>query len=63
MVTGPITGEAPPGVHLLHSQGAGHLDLQNKVIWYSLLKVARDVQPLILLVGRFNLLGVVVLRW
>ena len=60
-VAGPITGEAPPRVHLLDSQGTGHLDLQNRIIWYSLLKVTGDVQPLIFLVRRFNLLGVSVL--
>ena len=62
-VAGPITGEAPPRVHLLDLQGMGHLDLQNRVIQYSLLEVAGDVQPLIFLVRRFNLLGVTVLRW
>ena len=60
-MTGPIAGETPPGVHLLNSQGAGHLDLQGGVIWYSLLKVAGDVQTLIFLRRRFNLMGVTVL--
>ena len=60
-VAGPITGEAPPGVHLLDSQGMGHLNLQNRIIQYSLLKVTGDVQPLIFLMRRFNLLGVSVL--
>ena len=59
-VAGPITGEAPPRVHL-DSQGTSHLDLQNRIIWYSLLKVTGDVQPLIFLVRRFNLLGISVL--
>ena len=60
-VAGPITGEAPPRVHLLNSQGTGHLDLQNIIIWYSLLEVTGDAQTLILLGRRFNLLGVTVL--
>ena len=60
-MAGPIAGETPPGVHLLNSQGTGHLDLQSGIIWYSLLKVARDVQTLILLRRRFNLMGVAVL--
>ena len=60
-VAGPITGEAPPRVHLLDLQGTGHLDLQNRIIRYSLLEVTGDVQPLIFLVRRFNLLGVTVL--
>ena len=60
-VAGPITGEAPPRVHLLDSQGMGHLNLQDRIIRYSLLKVTGDVQPLIFLVRRFNLLGVSVL--
>ena len=62
-VARPITGEAPPGVHLLNSQGMGHLDLQNRIIWYSLLKVTVDVQTLIFLGRRFNLMGVTVLVW
>ena len=62
-VARPITGEAPPRVHLLNSQGAGHLDLQNRIIRYSLLEVTGDVQTLIFLVKRFNLLGVTVLIW
>ena len=60
-VAGPITGEAPPRVHLLDLQGMGHLDLQNRIIRYSLLKVTGDVQTLIFLGRRFNLLGVTVL--
>ena len=60
-VAGPITGEAPPGVHLLDSQGTGHLNLQNRIIQYSLLEVTGDEQPLIFLVRRFNLLGVSIL--
>ena len=60
-MTGSIAGETPPGVHLLNSQGAGHLDLQGGVIWYSLLKVAGDVQTLVFLKRRFNLMGVTVL--
>ena len=60
-VAGPITGEAPPRVHLLDLQGMGHLDLQNRIVQYSLLKVTGDVQPLIFLVRRFNLLGISVL--
>ena len=62
-MTGPIAGETPPGVHLLNSQGTGHLDLQGGVVWYSLLKVAGDVQTLIFLRRRFNLMGVTVLTW
>ena len=62
-VAGPITGEAPPRIHLLDSQGMGHLDLQNRIIRYSLLEITGDVQPLIFLVRRFNLLGVTVLIW
>ena len=60
-MTKPIAGETPPGVHLLNSQGAGHLDLQSGIIWYSLLKVAGDVQTLVFLRRRFNLMGVTVL--
>ena len=56
-----IAGETPPGVHLLNSQGMGYLDLQSGIIWYSLLKVARDVQTLVFLRRRFNLMGVTVL--
>ena len=60
----PIAGETPPGVHLLNSQGAGHLDLQSGIIWYSLLNVAGDVQTLVFLRRRFNLMGVTVFtRW
>ena len=57
----PVAGETPPGVHLLNSQGDGHLDLQSGIIWYSLLKVAGDVQTLVFLRRRFNLMGVTVL--
>ena len=57
----PIAGETPPGVHLLNSQGMGHLDLQSGIIWYSLLKVAGDVQTLVFLRRRFNLMRVTVL--
>ena len=60
-VAWPIAGETPPGVHLLDSQSMSHLNLQNRVIWYSLLEVTRDVQTLIFLVGRLNLLGVSIL--
>ena len=60
-VARPITGEAPPGVHLLNSQGMGHLDLQNRIVQYSLLEVTGDVQTLIFLGRRFNLMGVTVL--
>ena len=60
-VARPIAGETPPGVHLLNSQGTGHLDLQNRVIRYSFLKVTGDVQALIFLRRRFNLVGVTVL--
>ena len=60
-VARPITGEAPSGVHLLNMQGAGHLDLQNRIIRYSLLKVAGDVQTLVFLRRRFNFMGVTVL--
>ena len=60
-MTGLIAGVTPPGVHLLNSQGAGHLDFQGGVIWYSLLKVAGDVQTLVFLKRRFDLTGVTVL--
>ena len=60
-VAGPIAGEAPPGVHLLNLQGAGHPDLQNRIVWYHLLEVTGDVQTLVFLRGRFNLMGVAVL--
>ena len=60
-MAGPIAGETPPGVHLLNSQGTGHLDLQSGIVWYSLLKVAGDVQTLVFLRRRFNLMGVTVL--
>ena len=60
-VARPITGEAPSGVHLLNSQGVGHLDLQNRIIRYSLLKVTGDVQALVFLGRRFDLRGVTVL--
>ena len=60
-MAGPVAGETPPGVHLLHAQGVGHLDLQNRIIRYRLLKVAGDVQPLVLLKRRFSLMGVTVL--
>ena len=60
-VAGPIAGEAAPGVHLLNLQGAGHLDLQNRIIRYSLLEVTGDVQTLVFLRRRFNLMGVTVL--
>ena len=60
-MTRPIAGETPPGVHLLNSQGTGHLDLQGGVVWYSLLKVAGDVQNLVFLRRKFNLMGVTVL--
>ena len=62
-VARPITGEAPPGVHLLNSQGAGHLDLQDRVVRYSFLEVAGNVQSLIFLRRRFYLVGVTVLIW
>ena len=62
-MAGPIGGETPPGVHLLNSQGAGHLDLQSGVVRYGLLKVAGDVQTLVFLRRRFNLMGVTVLTW
>ena len=60
-MTGSIAGVTPSGVHLLNSQGTGHLDLQGGVIWYSLLKIAGDVQALVFLKRRFNLMGVTVL--
>ena len=60
-VAGPIAGETPPGVHLLHVQGAGHSDLQDRIIRYHLLKEAGDVQPLVFPRGRFNLQGAVIL--
>ena len=60
-VAGSITGEAPPRVHLLDLEGTGHLDLQNRIIWYSLLEITGDVQTLIFLGRRFNLPGVTVL--
>ena len=60
-VAWPITGETPPGVHLLDLQSTSHLNLQNRIIWYSLLKVTGDIQPLIFLVRKFNLLGVSIL--
>ena len=60
-MTGSIAGVTPPGVHLLNSQGASHLDLQGGVVWYSLLKIAGDVQTLVFLKRRFNLMGVTVL--
>ena len=60
-MAGPIAGETPPGVHLLNSQGTGHLDLQSGIVWYSLLKVAGDVQTLVFLRRRFNLMGVTIL--
>ena len=56
-MAGPIAGETPPGVHLLNSQSAGHLDLQSGIIWYSLLEVAEDVQTLIFLRRGFDLRG------
>ena len=60
-VVGPIAGEAPPRIHLLDSQGVGHLDLQNRIVQYSLLKVTGDVQTLVFLRRRFHLMGVTVL--
>ena len=59
-MAGPIAGETPPRVHLLNSQGTSHLDLQSGIVWYSL-KVAGDVQTLVFLRRRFNLMGVTVL--
>ena len=47
--------------YLLNLEGMGHLDLQTRIVRYSLLEVTGDVQPLIFLVRRFNLLGVSVL--
>ena len=60
-MAGPIAGETPPGVHLLNLQGASHLDLQSGIVWYSLLKVAGDVQTLVFLRRRFYPIGVTVL--
>ena len=56
-VARPIAGEAPPRIHLLDLQGTGHLDLQNRIVRYSLLKVTRDVQTLVFLGRRFYLMG------
>ena len=43
-----ITGEAPPGFHLLGSHSTGHLHLQDRIIGYGLLQIAGDVQPFVI---------------
>ena len=60
-VAWPIAGETPPGVHLLESHSTSYLNLQHRIIWHSLLKVTRDVQPFIILVRRLRLWGVSIL--
>ena len=41
-VTRLITGEAPPGLHLLGSHGTGHLHLEDRIIGYGLLQITGD---------------------
>ena len=42
-----VTGEAPPGLHLLGLHSMGHLHLQDQIIGYSLLQITGDEQPLV----------------
>ena len=48
-VTWLITGEAPPGFHLLGLHSMGHLHLEDRVIAYGLLQITGDVQPFVIL--------------
>ena len=43
-----ITGEAPPGFHLLGSHSTSHLHLEDRIIGYGLLQITGDVQPFVI---------------
>ena len=47
-----ITGEAPPGFHLLGSHSMSHLHLEDRIIGYGLLQITGDVQPLVIFLRR-----------
>ena len=42
-----ITGEAPPGLHLLGLHSMGHLQLKDRIIRYGLLQITGDEQPFV----------------
>ena len=53
-----ITGEAPPGFHLLGSHSMGHLHLEDRILGYGLLQITGNVQPFIILLRRLIAIGV-----
>ena len=53
-----ITGEAPPGLHLLSLHSTGHFHLEDRVIRYGLLQITGDVQPFIIFLRRLIAIGV-----
>ena len=53
-----ITGEAPPGFHLLGSHNMSHLHLEDRIIGYGLLQITGDVQPFVVFVRRLIAIGI-----
>ena len=53
-----ITGEAPPGFHLLGSHSMSHLHLEDRIIGYGLLQITGDVQPFVIFMRRLIAIGI-----
>ena len=53
-----ITGEAPPGLHLLGSHSMGHLHLEDRIIGYGLLQITGDEQPFIIFLRKLIAIGI-----
>ena len=53
-----VTGEAPPGLHLLGSHSTGHFHLEDRIIGYSLLQITGDEQPFVVFLRRLIAIGV-----
>ena len=53
-----ITGEAPPGFHLLGSHSMSHLHLEDRIIGYGLLQITGDVQPFVIFMRQLIAIGV-----
>ena len=56
-----ITGEAPPGFHLLGLHSTSHLHLEDRVIGYGLLQITGDVQPFIIFLRQLVAISVCLL--
>ena len=53
-----VTGEAPPGLHLLGLHSMGHFHLKDRIIGDSLLQIAGDEQPFVIFLRQLIAIGI-----